>query len=269
MSKRYSQEVHEFIKANVEGRTTKELVKLVNSECGTEFTESQMKSYKTNHKLKSGTPVGLPKGHASSIFPQPVVDYIRTNYKGIGNKEMAERLNSEFGTTYTRSQIKGYYGNHHLNSGLDGRYKKGHIPINKGKKGYHFPGSEKGWFTKGHMPNNHKPIGSERVDADGYTLVKTAEPNVWMPKHKLIWEKRYGKVPEGYIITFLDGDKSNISIENLALITMAESLELTRSNLRSSNPEFTKTGILIAKVKNAGNKKHKKIKRSNRNAAVH
>jgi hypothetical protein len=73
----------------------------------------------------------------------------------------------------------------------------------------------------------------------------------------VLWEEKNGKVPEGHVLTFLDGDKRNISLENLALITMAESLEITRSNLRSANPDFTKTGILIAKVKIARSKRKK------------
>ncbi len=75
----------------------------------------------------------------------------------------------------------------------------------------------------------------------------------------MLWEKKNGKVPEGYVLTFLDGDKSNFTLDNLALISMAESLEITRSNLRSTNPEFTKTGILIAKVKIARSKRKKNL----------
>lgn len=47
---------------------------------------------------------------------------------------------------------------------------------------------------------------------------------------------------------FLDGDKANCSPENLHLVTMAESLAMTRRGLRTSDPELTRTGALIAKV---------------------
>ena len=43
----------------------------------------------------------------------------------------------------------------------------------------------------------------------------------------------------------------NCTLENLELITMAESLELTRSGLRSTDPNYTETGILVVKVKRA------------------
>ena len=255
----YSEKIKTFISQNVKGRTTKELVEIVNAKYGTEFTESKMRSYKKNHNLKSGIRCGVPAGRATKRYPDEIFKFIKKNYKGVGHKEMSSLLNKTFGTNYTQSQIKSFYGNHKLNSGLTGRFYKGHTPANKGMKGYHTPGSEKGWFKKGNIPVGHKPIGSERIDnKDGYTLVKTAEPNVWELKHRIIWEKENGPVPEGHVITFLDGDKSNISLDNLALITMAESLHLTRAGLRSSNPEFTRTGILVAKVKLAGNKLKKR-----------
>ncbi|MCI1958170.1 MAG: HNH endonuclease [Clostridia bacterium] len=190
-------------------------------------------------------------------YPNKIQDFIKGNCKGVGSNKMTELLNKSFGTSYTKSQINAYYSNHHINSGLTGRYQKGHVPANKGMKGFYAQGSEKGWFKSGHAPINHKPVGSERVDKDGYTLIKIAEPSVWKQKHKLIWEERNGPVPKGHVLTFLDGNKENITLENLALITMAESLELTRSKLRSKNSEFTKTGILIVKVKTIGNKRKK------------
>lgn len=247
---RYSQEVKAFIANNVKGTTTRELVKLVNEQFGLAFTELKMRSYKTNHGLKSGTVPGRSKGTYSKVFPVEVRQFVLDNYKGVGPKEMTTLLNERFGTSYTRSQIKSYYGNNKLNSGLKGYFEKGHTPVNKGQKGC-APGCEKGWFKKGELPSCHRPVGSERVDVYGYTIVKVAEPNVWKFKHKLIWEQHRGEIPEKHVVTFLDGDKSHLEIENLALLSMAESLELTRSGLRSENAEFTKTGILITKVKRA------------------
>lgn len=245
---RYPAEIHQFIVDNVQGTTTRDLVELVNSKFDTDFTVPKMKSYKCNHKLKSGTPLGVPAGEPTELYPSEIRKYIEDNHAGIGLKDMAVLLNEKFGTDYTNKQIKAYYHNHGLNSGLTGYFEEGHTPVNKGMKGHYSPGSEKSWFKKGNVPKNLKPIGSERVDVEGYTLIKTAEPSVWKLKHKLIWESENGKVPEGYVLTFLDADKSNITLDNLALITMAESLQLTRSKLRSRNPEYTKTGILITKV---------------------
>jgi len=246
--KKYSEEFHIFIQENVEGMKTKQLVELVNSKFDCNMTESQMKSYKSNRGLKSGTTGGIPPGTASKLFPKEITDFIEKNHKGVGPKEMADLLNITFGTAYTRGKLKSYYGNHDINSGLDGRFQKGQVPSNKNKKGIYFAGCEKGWFKKGHTPKNHRAVGSERVDTDGYTLVKTEEPNVWTLKHKVLWEESNGPVPEGHKLLFKDGDTKNITLENLILITDYEMLVLNRKKLIFQDPELTKTGVLIARL---------------------
>lgn len=187
MKKLFTQEHKEFIKANVVGISTIELCELINARFGTSFTNKQIYSFKQNNKLKSGKRGGLPKGE-SRVFPKEVYEYIYANAKGVGPKEMAERVNRTFGKNYTQGQLKSFYANHNINSGLDGRFKKGNIPPNLGKKGYCSPGSEKGWFKKGHVSKNRKEVGSERIDTDGYVMVKVAEPNTWKNKHKIVWE---------------------------------------------------------------------------------
>ncbi len=255
MSRRYQKEVHEFIRNHVEGTTTRELTAMVNEKFCVEMTEAQMKAYKNNHKLKSGTPCGLPKDHSSKTFPQPVIDFIKANHKGIGHQTMADMLNEKFETNYTRQQIKGYYHNHSLNSGLTGRFQKGHVPPNKGKKGYHAPGSEKGWFGKGHIPANRVEVGTETVDADGYHKIKVAEPNVWEYVHKIVYRQHYGEIPKGKMVVFKDGNKENLAPTNLACITLAENATLNKRKLRSKNPELTETGISLVRMMGAVRKK--------------
>lgn len=263
--KAYSKEVQDFIKLHVKGSTTKDLVALVNSIYNTDFTESKMRAYKKNHSLKSGTHCGLPAGRETALYPAKIKQFIVENHARVGPKDMAQLLNGTFKTSYTAQQMKSYYANHKISSGLTGYFQKGHTPVNKGRKGYCAPGCEKSWFSKGHMPSNHKPVGSERIDKDGYSAVKTAKPNIWKLKHKLIWEAAHGEVPAGFVVTFLDGDKSNFSIKNLALISQAENAMMEKFSLRSKNPEFTKTGILIAKVTLAGSERRKKLKQERNN----
>lgn len=269
MARRYPREVHEFIAANVVGRTTRELASLVNARFNLDFTESMMHSYKTNHHLKSGTPCGLPAGHASNVFPQEIVDYIRKNYRGVGHKEMAARLNKQFGTAYTAEQVKGFYGNHKLNGGLTGRFEKGHIPPNKGKKGVCAPGCEKTQFKKGILPANTKPVGYERINRDGYVEVKIkmrpSRPDCndnFVPKHRLIWEKAYGPIPSDCVVIFKDGNRRNFDLSNLALVTKAERLEMTRRGLFSTDADLTQTGIMVARVRTTVYKKKKAVKKA-------
>lgn len=259
MAIRYPAEVHEFIRENVKGTTTKDLVRMVNEKFGTEFTVGKMVSYKKRYKLKSETLKGVPKGSPSKEFPEEIGKYIRENYKGIGPKEMTEMLNNVFGTQYTQQQLTSFYKNHNLNSGLNGRFQKGHVPANKGVKGVHSPGCEKGWFPKGNKPHNTLPVGTERIrPGDGYVWIKIAEPNKWRCKHLVVWEKHNGKIPKGKRIIFLDNNKENCSIDNLAMISNDVHLEMMRSQLRSEVSEITEVGISVAQLKVAVAKKRRK-----------
>ena len=183
-------------------------------------------------------------------YPEHIVEYILQNYKGVGPKEMAEKLNAQFGTSYTRNQIKCFYGNHKLNSGVTGYFPKGIVPPNKGKKGVCSPGSEKGWFKKGQVPPNKTEIGAIRLRGDGYLWEKYGPgQHDWKPHHQLVWERAHGKQPEGYVLVFKDGDRMNCDLSNLELVSWAENLELNRSGLRSSNADLTESAIMVARVR--------------------
>ena len=184
----------------------------------------------------------------SKLFSPEVEKYIRDNVKGTGNEELTKQVNDTFGTNYSRGQVKRYKQNNKLSSGLTGRFEKGQEPPNKGKKGVCAAGCEKTWFKKGAVPPNHKPVGSERIDKDGYVLVKVEEHKKWQLKHRVVWGKYNGSVPKGYAVIFLDGDIYNFDINNLAVVSRNELKIMNQKGLKYDNAETTKAGIAIAKV---------------------
>ena len=191
-------------------------------------------------------------------------EFLHNFIPGHTYKEIVKAYNKRFDEPITLSRLKSYIGNHKLNTGKTGKFEKGHIPFNKGKKGWCPSGCEKTQFQKGHLPHNAKPMGYERINRDGYIEVKIAErPNRitgeknFKAKHHLVWEATNGKIPEGYIVIFLDGNALNCSIENLALVSRAEHLRMTRMKLRNDNPKLTETGVLIARASVLTNKRKK------------
>ena len=83
---------------------------------------------------------------------------------------------------------------------------------------------------------------------NGYIRIKNAAGK-WINKHKYLYEQAYGKVPDGHAVIFLDGDKYNFSLDNLAVITKNEQLRLSESGLWFKDPALTQIGIVIAKHK--------------------
>lgn len=101
-------------------------------------------------------------------------------------------------------------------------FKKGHEPWNKGVKGLDIGGKQT-QFKKGHRPNNWKPEGSERIDVDGFIMIKIN--GKYVPKHRHVWEQENGPVPKGYVVYFKDGDKQNVQIDNMGIMTKKENMK--------------------------------------------
>lgn len=255
-------EVQKFIRENVWGRTCRELTQLVNEHFGEAlFTEATMLAYKKNHKLRSGTPRGMPVGSSRKWSPE-VRQYIVEIAEGKSREEITRLVNNRFGTgTMTLSQVNAYMNNHRIRSGVNSRFQPGGTPFNAGRKGWYPPGCEKTWFHAGHRSDNAVPIGTEKLREDGYVYVKTRDGHGmknWTQKHRLIWETEHGPVPKGHVVIFLDGDRNNFALENLALISRAEHEVMCKRGLHFQHGELTQSSILVAKVMLATKRKSPK-----------
>lgn len=185
-------------------------------------------------------------------FSKEQIEYIRKIAKGKYAAEITKLFNKRFNLSLKVSQIQACKANHNITSGVDSRFKKGNIPVNKGKKGSMSPEQyekcKATMFKKGQVPKNHKPVGSERIDKYGYILIKVAEPNKWKAKHRILWEQVNGPIPEKHRLVFADGNRQNICLENLILVSYAESLIMNERKLFCENAEHTKIGANIAKI---------------------
>lgn len=187
-------------------------------------------------------------------LPTKIKIFIQENYKGIGNKELTALINERFNSNYKLSQVIHYKRKHHLNSGLTGRFEKGCVPPNKGKKGYINPGAIPTQFKKGHKPENTHPIGTIIKRRDGNYIKVNDLPgphNIakrWIPLSKYVYEKEYGLVEDGNVFLHLDGDPFNDKLENLKVISKRELLVLNRKKLIFNNPALTSEGVLLAKT---------------------
>jgi hypothetical protein len=136
------------------------------------------------------------------------------------------------------------------NVGAAYRFPKGHVPANKGLR-------RPGWapgrmaatqFKKGHFPANRDPdfyvIGALRVSADGYIDMRVSfEPGAcgWRGLHLILWEDVHGPMPKGYCLRFKDGDRLNVELDNLVLISRADNL---RHNSIARYPKSLRSAIV-------------------------
>lgn len=203
------------------------------------------------------------KNTAVHIWSNEEKEYLAEITPGHHYTEIKELMNSKFEFQFSINQIKGAINRYKLNTGLTGRYKKGNVPFNKGRKGSEYltekalEGMRKTQFKKGQAPINWRTVGSERITKDGYIEIKIAKPSKWRLKHLVVWEKENGPIPKGHALVFADGDKTNISLDNLLLVTRHQLLVMNKNKLIKNNSEVTKTGVLIAKVLIKANERKK------------
>lgn len=180
-------------------------------------------------------------------------DYMKKIIPGRSRKKIHEMFNNKFNLDLTFNQVVGFMKRNNLKTGFDGRFVKGQEVWNKGIKGLVFEGSEKGWFKKGQVPSNYRPVGSERIDSkDGYVIVKVSDEGTyksrWRHKHVVEWEKNNGTVPDNHVVSFLDSDRTNSDIENLMLLSRRQLALMNKYDLFSDDPEVTKTGITLVSL---------------------
>lgn len=162
-------------------------------------------------------------------------EYLKSIVKGRFASEVTKMVNEKYGLELSEKQIKSYKKTHKLKSGVDTTFKDGHMPFNIHCK-----------------PHNILPVGSERLDIDGYYKVKVAAtdtlPERWRPKHHVIYEAVHDSMPEGHILLFADQDKHNLDINNLILVSKEQRLVMIRKKLLFDDADLTKTGLTIAKL---------------------
>ena len=233
----YTEYMHEICP----GRLTPEVTRLLNEKFGTNYTKTQIGGVRKRLGLLVG------KIYQGKLLTKEQHDYLVSIQKNKTSRDVANKMNQKFGLSLTEKQIKSYRGNNNLNSGLTGRFEKGRVPYNKGKKLPNMP-QNSGQFKKGNKPPNYLPVGTINFTTDGYPKEKIADPNKWVLKHRKVWEDNFGPIPEGYSVCFLDGDKTNYDISNLILLSNEELARMNQNNYFSTDPELTKLGAGITKL---------------------
>jgi hypothetical protein len=111
-------------------------------------------------------------------------------------------------------------------------FKKGNVAKNKGHRcpGYGPGRMKETQFKKGHRGGValevYRPIGSERIGKGGYLQRKIHDgwplQSRWRAVHLILWEQANGPLPKGHAVIFINGDRSDIRLDNLACITRRE-----------------------------------------------
>jgi hypothetical protein len=127
------------------------------------------------------------------------------------------------------------------------RFKKGHRTWNTGMKGIHMaPETE---FKKGHKPHNLKNDGYESKRGRYWYIRVNGR---FILKHRHIWEEKFGKIPEGMILKFIDMNSDNVKIENLVLTSKKD--HAIQNSIHNYPKEIIEIIKLTKKIENYAKK---------------
>lgn len=119
------------------------------------------------------------------------------------------------------------------------RFAPGNVPWNKGTSYQAGGRSAETRFKPGSRSIRWDPdiyaVGALRMNADGYVDMKVREGlRAWDRFHRILWEDAHGPIPRGMCLVFRDGDRLNLELENLELVTRGE---IMRRNTIHNLPE--------------------------------
>jgi len=158
------------------------------------------------------------------LFSHEQIVFLKKYIKNTRISVLAEMFNNNFNASITTRQLLGWCNYRKLHNGIPKTAPKKAIGDEYTKRGYVF------------------------VKVSNKDKANSYYKGTWKLKHVLIWEQANGKIPKGYRVTFLDGNKSNFSLDNLALITSMENVQLNAQRLRTNDKDLTKTGLMIIRL---------------------
>lgn len=228
-----------------------ELTAAFNKKFGKNKTTDQIKSCLSNHNIKAG----VRRNRTPRRYENKHLEFLQKHYLTLNLEQLAEVFNAEFKNFNADIEsIRACLKNNKIRSGRTGHFEPGHKSWNVGMKGLN-TGGEKGWFKKGAVPINYKPVGSERVNTDGYVEVKVAEPNKWSLKHRVVYELHYGPIPKSHNVSFRDNNPQNVEPSNLILMSKAQNAVLNKMGLADVPAEAKDSALLLANLTMKINKK--------------
>lgn len=172
-------------------------------------------------------------------------DFIRENALGKQWHELADLFNAEFGTNKTPRQIQSQAHDIGVRNGIQ---------------------QKKGKPTQG----RYRPVGSTRLDKDGYVVVKIADPCTWRRAQCIEWEKYHEPIDiRKEMLLFLDGNRQNYHISNLYKIQRKYIAIFNRHGLWGLiTPETIETVMRMAEMQTARHKAEIRLHGGEREAQV-
>lgn len=199
----------------------------------------------------------------ASVWTPERDGFMRAFVPGHTEAEIRTAFAERFGVELTVSQVANRKHALGVRSGTHGgRFERGHAGgfIDEEHKAAFLEAGRRTRFRKGQVPANLVPVGSERV-SKGYVWVKVREHydpdghndwrDLWVPKHRHVWELRHGPLPDGSMVVFADHDNRNFDPENLVAMTKAQHSTICHQHIPYHDAESLRTAMAMTDLAHA------------------
>lgn len=258
----YPDEMLDFLRANIVGTRYRDLTDMFNARFDTTMKEDSIKRL-CNEIL------GIKNMLGRDPYTPEMISFLKENANGTPYKELTKIFNNKFSTNKTTDNIRAMcqkykicnnnYCNEEMITFLRENIKgkswdqlteqfNAKFFVNKTKREIYRVCGNRGLFPHGFCSRSERQALGSEIISDGYVYVKIKQPDVWIAKHRMIWERNNGPLPKGYCIMFADCNPRNFDESNLIKVSRQELSYLNSHNLRFTNPEYTIVGINIIKV---------------------
>ena len=182
-------------------------------------------------------------------FNEEEKQFLKDTIPGRSYSEIREAFFAKFKRHLNSNTLMSFISRNNVYTGRTGQFQKGQESPYKGKpRPSHWKKPMVG-VKNGIEYQMYMPIGSTRKTKEGYIEVKLTDSHRWKLLHRAVWESANGPVPNNHVVIFADGNKSNVSIENLMLVSRGELAVLNKFKLLGKSAEITKVGLLVARLR--------------------
>ena len=188
------------------------------------------------------------RNNRAILYSEAELSWIENNQVGISRKDLALKFNATFKRELSADNLGGLCKRKKWENGLDNVFTEGQESWNKGTKG--LTGRNRTTFKKGQVPHNHKPIGHEYKNTQGYIMIKVAEPRKFELKHRHVWQLEHGPIPARHVIRFLDNDRTNCSLDNLICVPVEVNGKVNSRDKRFADDVGINKAVLLTETLN-------------------
>lgn len=154
----------------------------------------------------------------SYVYTDEQIDFLNKFSTSMSRTELTDKFNEKFGTCRTKCQIQDYCARHKI--------------IGRSRR----------------IRQKKYKIGDECFLAGEWRIVISTEQKIPILKRteykkRVIWQQKYGNIPSNHLLIYLDGDKKNCTLENLALVPILWMRILNQNGWLNGNVEVTKSAL--------------------------